>query len=181
MSPARVEIDYESIAARPGSHITDKQAVAIAPRFLALEQRDGTVTPEAVLDDARDPASPLHTFFEWDDTKAADLHRLATARTLVRSVVYRVKVLEGDAATFQPMLVRLRPEPAAKPAYVSFPRIAASPDLREQMLENARRDLVGWVRRYRTLEALAEAMPLAEQLLQRLQADTARHVDAGIG
>jgi hypothetical protein len=39
-----------------------------------------------VLADARDPESPLHDCFEWDDAKAAAAYRIDQARVLIRSI-----------------------------------------------------------------------------------------------
>jgi hypothetical protein len=165
---ARVEIDLDSVRARPGARINNKQAAVIAPRLFEIEHQTGSLTAEAVLDDARSPDSPLHQFFEWDDSKAAEAHRLATARTLTRSVAYRVRVLEDEAARYQPMFVRLQQSEDEKPSYVPLTRALATPDLREQLLDNARRELQQWITRYRTLEALATAMPLAEELAREV-------------
>lgn len=53
---------------------------------------DGVLTPEAVVSEARDPTSPLHTEFEWNDSVAATAHRLAQARKIIRSV--RIEIIE---------------------------------------------------------------------------------------
>lgn len=52
----------------------------------AIWQREGQLTAELVVDEARDPSSPLHARFEWDDQKAAHEHRLAQARQIIRIV-----------------------------------------------------------------------------------------------
>lgn len=49
-------------------------------------EKDGRLTPEAVVEDARDPGSPLHELFEWNVDKAAMKHWMDRARTLIRSV-----------------------------------------------------------------------------------------------
>lgn len=54
--------------------------------------RTGDLSPEHVVEEARSGDSPLHEFFEWDDTKAAHAHRLQQARTLIRSVKIEVTV-----------------------------------------------------------------------------------------
>lgn len=51
----------------------------------------GVIAPEAVVEAARDPASPLHGAFDWDDASAAHEHRIETARKLIRSVKVEVK------------------------------------------------------------------------------------------
>ena len=59
----------------------------IRERIEALAHRNGgIITPAAVVDDARDPQSPLHGKFEWDQEKAAYQHWLNVARDIIRSV-----------------------------------------------------------------------------------------------
>jgi hypothetical protein len=57
-----------------------------------LEDQNGRITPEAVVAAARDPKSPLHKHFEWDDAAAAVEHRLNQARTLIRSVKVEFRI-----------------------------------------------------------------------------------------
>lgn len=56
-----------------------------------LYDENRRLTPVLVLTEARDPDSPLHTLFEWNDSEAAERWRLQQARELIRSVrvVYR--------------------------------------------------------------------------------------------
>jgi len=69
----------------PSDGLDDRRTERIAIRLRKLE-RNGTLTPEAVVDDAKDPSSPLHAEFEWDDAKAAVEHRMQRARAIIRSV-----------------------------------------------------------------------------------------------
>jgi hypothetical protein len=39
----------------------------------------GQVTAKELLAEARSPKCPVHKYFEWDDTKAAELYRLRQA------------------------------------------------------------------------------------------------------
>ncbi len=55
------------------------------------EQAGGKLTPDVVLEDARNPNSPLAPYFEWDDTEAARQYRIQQARGLIRSVVVRYR------------------------------------------------------------------------------------------
>lgn len=43
--------------------------------------RDTEITPEQVLEKARDEQSELHKCFEWNDSIAAEKYRLQQART----------------------------------------------------------------------------------------------------
>lgn len=55
-------------------------------------ENDGRLLPSNVVEEARDENSPLHEFFEWEDTIAAEKYRLSQARTLIRSVKISVTV-----------------------------------------------------------------------------------------
>lgn len=54
---------------------------------IAQADEDNQLKPEAVVAAARDPESPLHRKFEWNDEKAAIQHRLNQARSLIRAYV----------------------------------------------------------------------------------------------
>ena len=66
-----------------------RRAIEVEMEKLAI--RD-VLTPEQVVEAARDPASPLHEEFEWDDTEAGHKWRLNQARTLIRSVRVTIQV-----------------------------------------------------------------------------------------
>ncbi|MGH6628405.1 MAG: hypothetical protein ACREB3_01585 [Burkholderiales bacterium] len=63
----------------------------------------GRLTAEAVVEDARDKASPLHSEFEWRQKEAAYQHWLDTARHLITS--FRVVVTE-EVSVRAPKYVR---------------------------------------------------------------------------
>lgn len=65
-----------------------EQAVIAALRV--LESKRGEISAEAVLKAAKNPRSPLHALFEWDDSKAAHQFRLDQARGVIRD--YKVVV-----------------------------------------------------------------------------------------
>lgn len=47
-----------------------------------------TITPEQVLDAARDENSLLHRFFEWDDSVAAEKYRKSQAQQMLLKISY---------------------------------------------------------------------------------------------
>jgi hypothetical protein len=61
----------------------------------ALLERDGKVTPEALVEAARDPDSPAHPYFDWDDSVAAVKWRLAQATSMIMATKM-VAVLEDE-------------------------------------------------------------------------------------
>lgn len=73
--------------------MTKDKKKAIEERLAAIGQlHGGLITPEAVVQDATDPDSPLHDQFEWDDSIAAAKHRLWQARCVISSVTVKYEV-----------------------------------------------------------------------------------------
>lgn len=66
----------------------------VVGRLQSLENSEGVIKPSTVLEDARDPKSPLHGKFEWDDSVAAESHRLHQARELIRQFHIIVRLEE---------------------------------------------------------------------------------------
>ena len=55
---------------------------------------NGKITPMDVVEDGKHKSSPFYNYFEWDDTKAAEEHRLQQARNLINHIV-EVVIIEG--------------------------------------------------------------------------------------
>lgn len=92
---------------------------AIRAALLELaDQRDGRLTPRAVLDAARDERSPLHEEFSWDDDEAAEGFRLIQAGALLRRVKIQVVVESKDPTRVNIVVQR---------AFPSVPSLRGSP------------------------------------------------------
>jgi hypothetical protein len=88
----------------------------------------------------------MHNLFEWDDTVAAEEHRLEQARTLIRSIRI-IKV--GDD---QPRRVYVNVRTNDHSSYVTMKQVRRDPGLIDQVLNSAIRDLSGWLARYEELQ-----------------------------
>jgi hypothetical protein len=163
---ARVRSPARRYRAAPGATFSQKEAPAIGRRLEQLE-RQGPVTPAAVVVDARDPASPTHRHFTWDNDAAADLRRLDEARRLVNHLV-TVVIHGGHDVTvrgFHSVLIVQAETQEPERAYASLATVENSPALRHQVVENAWRELRAWrrrYRRYRDLLPVIEAIEAAE-------------------
>lgn len=60
-----------------------QQEAVIVTELQKLEDEDGVIRPEQVLDVARDPEHPFHEMIEWDVDKAARRHQLNQARAII--------------------------------------------------------------------------------------------------
>lgn len=71
---------------------------ALRGDLLAIRQQHGKLTPQIVVDAARDPEHALHSRFEWDDTVAGEAYRRQQAQELIR----RAKVVYREAESDEP-------------------------------------------------------------------------------
>lgn len=74
----------------PTGRPAKRTEVIKAELFSIADHTGGRLSPATVLEHARDPSSPLHGEFEWDDSKAGEAFRLVQASALIRSVRIRV-------------------------------------------------------------------------------------------
>lgn len=132
-------------------------ADSVGKELMQLKKRvSGKINPEEIVTAAEDPASAMHDWFEWDDSEAAQQHRLHQARMLLG--VVRVKVTGSDTEEQEPIraFVNIRIGDAKDRQYFTVPDAMKSPDLREKLLEQARRDMDKFCERYHELQELAE-------------------------
>lgn len=152
--------------ARLHSGAKAEDADAVGHRLEALrEQYKGELTPADVVADARSRNSPLHCFFEWSDTKAADAYRLQQARGLIRAVV-AVVVSAGTPAQRMQAFVHVN-DPGA-PHYRSVDHAMSQERTRDMVLMQAFKEFRAWQKRYEHLAELADLFTAGTKLLERL-------------
>lgn len=143
-------------------------AQPIGEALMDLAQTNGVdgmtgLTPEDVVDAARDPRSPLHTLFEWDNEHAANLWRRTKARLIIASIRVQYEAEETHQIAFVNVRV------SGERYYVPTSIAARNADLRSQMLQDARSGLQGWQRRYRDLAGQGRAMDLVQEAITEIE------------
>ena len=165
----------EGLAIKSTARLSKKNVQAITNRFAKIRKATGALTPRAIVDDARDPKSPLHEYFDWDDSSAAEKYRLLQAGNLVRSI--QVVVVDDDGK-HQPTRHYLHVEIEQVPQYVPLLEVARNPTLSAQVLTDARNQLEGWKRRFGVYAELAQAVDRLEGVMGALDDLTSDTVDA---
>jgi len=143
-----------------------KDANAVGQHIELLRQQcRGELTPEDLLNDAKHDNSPLHSFFEWDDTAAAHQHRLQQARGLIRSVV-AVYVSEDKPAVRQKAYVHV-PERGAN-HYRETTHALSMKKTRQMVLQRAWSELRAWRQRYKDLAEFADLIDVIDEVEKHL-------------
>ena len=134
---------------------------------LLRKKYKGELTPQDVIDDARNNNSPLHSFFEWTDSKAAEQYRLQQARGLIRSVV-AIYVNDEKPAVKQRAFVHI-PE-AGTPHYRETSHAMTLTKTRNLVLQQAWRELQGWRKKYADLQEFSSLVEVIDELAEKKKA-----------
>jgi hypothetical protein len=122
---------------------------------------EGRLTPNAVVESARNSRHALHKHFEWDNTIAAGRYREDQARAIIRVVM----VADGDT---EEGVARAFISVADKGgvAYHSHAEVKSSLQLQVAVLDAAERDLKAFQRRYRELGDVCDSVRVAEERIK---------------
>jgi len=152
-----------------------KQAMAAELNRLA-KQNGGKITPRMVVDAARDDNSPLHDYFEWNDSEAAEKYREMQARTLLRSVPLKVKTTSTKFEVSE--YIR---DPEAKPedqGYVQVTALRPQEDLARDALVAEFDRVAANLRRARAYAQYFGLEPLLDDLERQVGLARATIMDA---
>lgn len=127
------------------------------------ELHGGNLSPQIVVDFARDATTALHARFEWDDTKAADEYRLHQARMVLATVRY-----QDDTGKTRRMFVSLTEDRGTSNSYTHTAIVMSDAEKRRRLATMAVRELESAQERYSELTEIAG--PLAEAVEAAKQA-----------
>lgn len=141
----------------------------IAEIFRELDARE-QLTPRRLLELAADPESVLHKYFTWDDAAAAEKYRIQQARWLLESIQVNLTLPEGKTVTVNYALsVRGNEEKPEARRYVLTNRAAKDKYLLAQVVQQAERELRGFVRKYQQYQALRPMLAKVESVADELK------------
>lgn len=115
----------------------------------------GELDPKEVLEAARPPTSPLHKYFNWDDTNAAEAFRVWQARKLIKSVVLVVESLATEADAPTPVFLNIISDDGER-EYYETTTILETPSLYKKALEQALTELDRVRKKYEHLKELRD-------------------------
>ena len=155
---------YEGVK-KIGSHKlnNDGESAEVYEVLTDLYKEHGELTAEHVIAEAEDEDSPLHTHFQWDDEKAAHMHRLKQARDLIGAVEIKRKDdpradSEGRIRAFVNVtreVIDDNGDYVSEKTYLPTTEAMADEETRDLVLKQAMYDLDVLQRKYGTFRELA--------------------------
>lgn len=126
---------------------------AAVKRELDRLAANGPLSNRKVIEAARDPKSPLHSFFTWDKNKALELNLVNEARELMADYTVIVRNAKGETIECR-AFVSLTTERGLLGGYRTIESVMNDAQLYQQLLDDALRELQSFQVRYSTLKQL---------------------------
>lgn len=118
------------------------------------------ITPDAVVELARNENSVLHNEIDWDDEVAAERWRKQQARLIICNLVVEIQEKEEKEPTF----VRLFHKPDENKTYQDLSVFVKDETEYQKLLNQAKRDLNSFKSKYHTLKELKPIFALIDAL-----------------
>lgn len=128
----------------------------IEKELRALHSRDGVLTCEAVLEAARPKNSPLHDYFTWEDSRAAERYRLIEAGRLIATVKIEYTPKKAAQVVYTPAFIPTGTSSEGRRQYYPVEEVTKNDFLREKALADARNEMENTRARYSHLVDLLE-------------------------
>lgn len=145
----------EKYSWKPGTQFSvDAKVAADTIRALQMKLGKDSITAQELLDNSRDPDSPLHSCFEWDDSVAAEKYRRWQAAHVINSITVTIKEDTMEPITTR-LFINVQPvAPKKQGEFVGVNVVFNNPDYRNQVLSNALIELRNFQRKYQAYEEL---------------------------
>ena len=118
------------------------------------------ITPESVLEKAKNRKTELHKCFEWDDSVAGEKYRLIQARQIIQH--FMIVSPETDDSFVK---VRSYQISTTRNVYLPSRVIVQQPDEYKALLKRAKAELEAFKQRYKTLAELESLFEVIDEVL----------------
>lgn len=123
----------------------------------------GALVPKDVVEESRPDTAPLHSIFEWDNDKAADLYREHQASKLIRSIVVEHEEKKDDAE----QVLEVRAFAHAQQVYHPFHIVLNNRSMLSELRDAAYRDMEAFRRKYVTLAELTPVFQAMDESIKK--------------
>ena len=122
---------------------------------VADEIGENRISPQELLEKARDVNSELHKCFEWNDSIAAEKYRLQQARGVLVNLVYKTEKKDAEPVRYLQITTQ-------KNVYQPTKMFLVQEDEYQNLLKRAKSELESFKKRYHTLSELQEVFEAIE-------------------
>ncbi len=121
-------------------------------------QEKGALNARTLVDYATPEDSPLHNYFEWSDSHAAQLYREHQARCFIHSVKIVYKDDQNKAQEAPAFVAIKYTDSPGLREYESTIKVLSDDERREKLLAQAKEELDAFIQRYGSLTGLSNIL-----------------------
>jgi len=133
-----------------------------------MAKHGGRILPEELVDEARDPRSPLHNYFEWNKDQAHLKFLIDQARSLIQQLKVTVTYSSGEQADIRAVISVPSPEERRR-VYAPIEVVREREDYLTSIIGDATRSLAYWYGRLRAYSSLKDVTVLLDEAVRRLE------------
>ncbi len=160
------KIEFKS---KSGGKLTDEEATTYGQHILKRLKMNkiDMVKPKEIVEDAKNPSTPYHHYFDWDNKTAGDEWRIHQARNLINSIM-QIEVIHEES---QPVLIRsfVSVSDEGERGYVPHAVIIKKPQLIDQVIETALVEAKTWKARYEIYRELSKISRAIDETIEELK------------
>jgi len=149
------------------NHSWSISAQIVGEEFEHIKNRYGKLKPEFIIESAIKKTSPIHSFFKWDDKKAAEQYRLQQASQLINSIRIVVKIKGKKIST--PAFLNIKIDNDTNKFYEDINTVIRDPISKEYITEKARNQLKGWAEKYAFIDSFSEIIQSINQWIDEME------------
>jgi hypothetical protein len=133
-----------------------------------IEKRDGEVTNRSLLEAGRPEDSPIHSLFEWNDGKAAELYRLKQANDVITHI--HIIVEEHPKQPYRGFVNIQESDGQTEPGrFINIKAAMANEETRKVVLSAALAEMKRFAAKYQQYKELSEVFEAINRVAERLQ------------
>jgi tRNA A37 N6-isopentenylltransferase MiaA len=133
-----------------------------------MDSNEGGLTKSLLVENAKSSKSPLHDYFDWDDTIAAKKWRVRQAGKILRSieVVFSETFSEPIRA-----FVNIMQKDDTERLFIPINSAMSNDDIRGRLLERLKKEAISWARRARKFEEFADIIVAIDKNIAQASAE----------
>ena len=148
---------------KDGRIYSSKDPQVIGQYLEDIATKEGEIKPVRLVKLAEDAKNPLHDFFTWDDSIAAQKFREQQARELLQSIKVTIKESRGEQIR---AFVNIRTD--GNSSYKPITVVLNNPIDFDYIIERARVDLEAFARKYSKYQELSKSVGLIKKAIESL-------------
>ena len=157
-------MEHRYLAER-GSRLSTEAVNILGERFVTLAERD-RLTPEEVVNDARPDDSPIHPYFEWDDSVAAEKWRREQAGFYLRTIEVIPAEQTEPVRAFH--VVTVKRDGETLHTYKPFAEVVSNREWLKEIIDNKRREMVACQRQLRQYNQFTKVVQAVQVVIDEL-------------